>query len=158
VATLRAYRTTVLAPEVLPKLRAYRTTVSSTAITVPTLRVYRTTTAGTNATVLEPLEDVTAEPLSLVPLTAVKTDLSVTPDSYSWRRVSGAAASIVGTGATVSVKAPAAQGGTSVTIGVRAVVGAWQSPEQEVTITTPPHQWWSATSTGPLAMYPPVPA
>lgn len=152
----RAYRAQATAPVADPKGRVYRAQATGTGPTTGKGRVYRTQFTGTAATVLLPLTDVACEPLTSVPLTATLAPLSATPDSYSWRRISGPSVSIVGTGASVTVKAPAALAGATVVIGVKATTAGVDSVERTCTITTPTCQFWAPTSTGLVAMYAPV--
>jgi hypothetical protein len=107
---------------------------------------------GTVAVILNPLTGSTVEPLSTVNLTAVVAAGSATPDSYTWRVVSGATVSLVGTGATVSFAAPAHPNGTFTIIGVKGIKGGVQSPEQTVRIDALPHLRFKASTSGWVAV------
>jgi hypothetical protein len=107
---------------------------------------------GTVAVILNPLTGSTVEPLSTVNLTAVVAAGSATPDSYTWRVVSGATVSLVGTGASVSFAAPAHPNGTYTIIGVKGIKGGVQSPEQTVRIDALPHLRFKASTSGWVAV------
>jgi hypothetical protein len=99
--------------------------------------------AGTADTVVLPFTPVTCEAEEIVPLAAVLSS-GGTADVYTWRRVSGPAVVISGSGASVTVKAPSAMPpGAVVVIGVTATKDSVASSERTVTLTVYPQLEWS---------------
>lgn len=129
------------------KVRLGRAELSGTAAIVPKVRYGRLDLAGTAAVLVVPLQPQTVEPESTVNLAAGLVG-GGSADSWAWRPISGPSIGILGSGATVSFKAPSAMPpGTSVVVGVRATVSGTQSPEQTVTITILPQLQWYWTGT-----------
>lgn len=79
-----------------------------------------------------------AEPMLQRTLTAVVVG-GATPDSYSWRRVSGAQVTLAAAGASCGLVIPGSFDGTTVTIGCSAVASGVTGPEALLTITALPH-------------------
>lgn len=148
-AAVRWGRSEALEPTSVAKVRWGRSEVSGAAAASPTVRWGRSEASGAAAAILNPLTPlVDVEPLSTVTLTATLATGSATPDSYVWRRVSGAAVALSGTGATITFPAPAAMDGATVVIGVSGLIGGAQGPERTVQITTLPQIRWEPTTAG----------
>ena len=100
-------------------------------------------------TAIAPADQLNAEPLSTVTLTAGVVGGGAA--TYTWRLVSGPAVTIVGTGATVTIAAPALVDGATYLIGVTATVAGSTSPEVTCTVVVLPHNewWWTGTALAP---------
>lgn len=98
---------------------------------------------GVAAVVLAPLTDLTVEPESFVTLTTTVTS-GQTADAWTWRRISGPAVTLTGTGGTRTLYAPSAMppSGATVVIGVTATASGITSPERTVTVTARPQLSW----------------
>jgi hypothetical protein len=132
-----------------PRLRIGGASFDGSLPATGRLRIGGASFDGTVAVILNPLTPATVEPLSTVSLTAVVAAGSATPDSYTWRVVSGAPVSLIGTGgATVTFAAPAHENGTYTVIGVKGINGGVQSPEQTVRIDALPQLHWLLDATG----------
>lgn len=140
-----------------PRLRIGGISASGAVPTTGRLRIGGISATGTQAVILAPLPNlVDVAPLTNLTVTAGLAGGSATPDSYTWRVLPGSTpVGIIGTGATVTIKAPAGAGHTgpgpaagSTTIGVRGIKAGIPSPEVTFRIDTLPHQWWFGTSTG----------
>lgn len=127
------------------KLRIYRAQAVGDVPAAPKLRIYRAAAIGNTAvTVTAPGNVTQAEPAIAVPVTATLTS-GGTP-VWAWRQISGATATINGTGATVSIVPPfimpTVSGGlpddSVLTFGVRATVDGVQSTEQTFTVQVNP--------------------
>lgn len=141
------------------KGRIYRAQLTGTEPIYPKGRVYRAQMTGTAGIGIVPFTDLAVEPLTPLTLTATLAAGSATPSSYTWRVVSGSPVSIVGTGASVTVTAPACTPGVGsgpiaafTVIGVRGTSGSVVSPEVTCRIDSPPHQWWQPTPAGFIAV------
>ncbi len=125
---------------------AVRARLSRVGLTGPLpgvlVRVSRIALSGTAVTSLAlaatDFDPTRAEPMTQGTLSAAVV-AGATPDSYTWRRVSGAQVTLTGTGATRTLVIPASWDGTTVTIGCSAVVGGVTGPEALLTITCLPH-------------------
>jgi hypothetical protein len=104
-------------------------------------RVYRSALIGVGAVGLQPLLDVTVEPLTTVTFAAALLGGGAA-DSYTWRRVSGPAITFFGSGASRSFRAPAEQFGATIVIGVTATVDGVTSAERTATVTVRPQIMW----------------
>ena len=153
MAVVRWSRSEALEPAVTPKVRWGRSEATVPATSVPKVRWGRSEATGAVSVTLAQLLHQTVEPLSTVTLTAVPAAGSAVPDSYVWRRVTGATVALSGVGATVTFPAPAHIDGTYVVIGVKGIKAGIESAEQQVRIDARPQLTWAATSTGwsPLA-------
>lgn len=146
MATLRVYHADVTAQ---PTLRVYNASMTGTVATNPTLRIYNADYVGAVGAVVNPLSPQTVEPHSTVTLTATLATGSGTPDSYQWRVLSGPSVTFSGVGATVTFLSPDAMPpGTSVTVGVSAIIAGNASNEQTVVITVLPQTCWSRVPGG----------
>lgn len=149
MAALRWYRGQVADPPSLPRLRWYRGEVAG-AVPAPTkLRWYRGDVAGAQAVLIGSIPNQSGiEPESTVTITAALYAGIGTPDSWTWRVVSGPATTIYGTGATVDITAPSHINGATVTIGVRATKDGITSPETTFTLGVLPQTewWWTGTA------------
>lgn len=101
--------------------------------------------AGAVAVRLDPIASRTVEPVTTVTITATPAPGSPTPESYVWRRISGASVTLNGSGATRTFLAPAGMPptGAFVTLGVAGVIGGIPGDEQVFTISTPPCLLWA---------------
>jgi hypothetical protein len=144
MAKLRWYKASGATPPALPKLRWYKASASGSGPVAPKLRWYKATGAGTAAPVLLPLSDFTLEPLNSQDITVATAPGSSTPDSYTWRIVSGGPATLTATGATATLVAPARMppNTATVVVGVRAFTAGAPSPEVTATVTVPPCLRW----------------
>lgn len=131
--------------EVLPgvKLRWSRHTLEGTASTGSKLRWGRHALEGTAGVFVNSIAAQTVEPETTVTLTASLAG-GGTPDSWTWRRVSGPAVTLVGTGATRQFIAPSGMppAGATVVVGVIATVAGTSSAEATVMITVLPQLRW----------------
>lgn len=114
------------------------------------LRVSRIGAGGTSVATLriDPsgFDPAAAEPMIERTLTATLIS-GPTPDSYTWRRVSGAQVTLHSTGASCDLVIPGAWDGTPVTVGCSAVVGGVTGPEALLTITCLPHiAFWTVAA------------
>lgn len=158
MTALRVHALSSQSPPAAARLRVHRITSAGAAPVTTKLRVHRITSAGVGGIALRPLADVATTALAAVTLTADLEVGSAAATTYTWRHVSGVPAAIIGTGASVTVTAPAGLDGTTTVIGVRASAGSVQSVERLVTITTLPHVWWEPTGTAWRPLRSPVPA
>jgi hypothetical protein len=96
------------------------------------------------AVALNPLNDSTVEPGTVVTLSAVLTEGGAA-DSYSWRVVSGTSVTLTGYGASRTFIAPSVMppSGTAVIIGVTATKNGSTSQEVTATVTVPPQIRWT---------------
>lgn len=143
------------------KVRIYKLAAPGSAPASTKVRIYKIGTPGVAALILAPFTDRSVEPMTVQTLTATLAPGSDTPTSYTWRIVpttGSTPVTLMGTGATVTCRAPATRSisGGFVVIGVRGVKGSLISPEQTIRITTPPHLYWHATSTGLVPCTAPV--
>jgi hypothetical protein len=141
------------------KARIYRAQMTGAVPPGVKGRIYKAGMTGVAGVALAPFTNQAAEPLTPVTLTAVLAAGSATPDSYTWRVVSGSPVAIVGTGASVVVTAPTCTPGAGTgpvpaftVIGVKATKAGVASPEVTVRIDSPTNQWWQATPTGLVAV------
>lgn len=148
MASVRIFEATGTSPTT-PLLRVAAVEGAGAAAANPHLRVFAVSGVGVASAALTPLTPLTVEPLSTVELEAVPLSGAV-PDTYTWRRVGGAAVSLVASGSTCTFTAPAAMPpGATVTIGVRATAGGIPGAEQQVVITALPQLTWTRVGTGP---------
>jgi hypothetical protein len=146
MAKLRTARHGLATPAGAPKLRAVRHGLTGAVTTRPKLRAIRHGLAGAVVAVVNPLPSYTnVEPGTVITYTASLT--SGTADSWTWRVISGAT-TVTGTGATVTVAAPADINGATAQIGVTATVSGVTSAEVVSTITALPQTewWWDGTT------------
>jgi hypothetical protein len=149
VARIRVGGITASTPATPPRIRIGGITASGAVpATAGRIRIGGITASGPAAVVLNPLEDRVVEPLSPQTITATLAPSSATPTSWSWRRISGATVSIVGTGPTITIEAPGHIDGTFVELGVKASLGGVDSAEQRIRIDTLPALRLLATSAG----------
>jgi hypothetical protein len=140
-----------------PKVRWGRSALTGTVVVVPKVRWGRSALSGTPAVVLVPLSNQTVEPETVVTVTAALVG-GGSADSYTFRRISGAAISFLGSGASRSFYAPSAlPPGTSVTIGVVATIGGVNSVEQTCVITVLPQIRWALSGSTWVGQRPSVP-
>lgn len=145
----------------VPKVRWGRSEFGGSAPVVPKVRWGRSEFAGATLLALDPFTNLTdVEPETIVTLTA---NVSAgTPDSYTWRQISGPTVSFTGTGGTRSFRAPSAMNGSLAPIGVTVVIGctvtagSTTSPERTVTISVLPQIRWVRSSGQWLPMRPVV--
>jgi len=123
------------------QLSLIKLAADGTTKAMPRLSLINLTADGTVVLTVTPPADQTVEPQSTVTLTASLPD-GKTADSWTWRQISGDTAGIHGTGATVTLTAPANISGTTLVIGVRATAGSTTSSEKTVTITVLPQIRW----------------
>lgn len=123
--------------------RIYRAGATGTAPVTGKGRIYRAGLTGTASVLVSVIADYdNVEPETNLAITATLQG-GGSADSWTWRRVSGAAIGINGTGASVSFLAPSDINGTSVVVGVTATVGPTTSPEETFTVTVLPQtEWW----------------
>lgn len=125
---------------------AVRARLSRAGLTGPlpgvVVRLSRVGLAGTAVTTLA-LTPVGFDPTAAEPMIERTINATVVagtaPDSYLWRRVSGAQVALAAAGASCDVVVPGAFNGTTVTIGCSAVVSGVTGPEALLTITALPH-------------------
>ncbi|WP_100812997.1 hypothetical protein [Microbacterium lacus] len=131
----------------LTTVRVGKVALTGLAPAAVKVRVEKVALTGTAAVAVNPIAAITAEPESVVTLTASLTG-GGNPDSWTWRRVSGNAVTLTGTGASRTLRAPSGMPpvGGSVVIGIIATVGGVNSPERTVTITTLPQIRWQYQS------------
>lgn len=156
MARLRVGGVEASAPPTTPRLRLGGVEASGAAPTATRLRIGGAEASGAVAVVLAAIADLAVEPLTPLTLTAVPAVGAATPDTYTWRRVSGATVTLSTSGATVNLRAPAHLDGTFVVLGVRGTKDGIQSAEVQVRIDTTPQQLWEATAAGWVAVPPPV--
>lgn len=143
------------------KGRIYKISAAGSAPVSSKGRIYKISAPGVAALILAPFTDRSVEPMTVQTLTATLAPGSDTPTSYTWRIVpttGSTPVTLMGTGASITCRAPATRSvsGGFVVIGVRGVKGSLISPEQTIRITTPPHLYWHATSTGLVPCTAPV--
>lgn len=146
MAKVRVYNAGLEQP-ILTHVRVYKASLSGSALVTPKVRVYKASLSGTAAVAINPLNpqtDVTPE--TLVTLTATLVG-GGSPDSWTWRRISGPAITFTGSGATRSFYAPSYQlagvpSATSVVVGVTATTGSTTSAERTVQIDVLPQPSW----------------
>jgi len=139
---------------VAAKGRLFKASLTGSAPVGSKGRVYRTQLTGTAAVVIQPFANQKVEPLTPVTITAALAPGSATPDSYTWRVVSGTTVTLVGTGASRTIAAPAHSDGTFVVIGVKGVLAGVETVEQTIRIDTYPQLTWQATTSGWVATRP----
>ncbi len=146
MTTVRLHRLTGDSPPPPPatKVRLHRLTVGGSAVqpAATKVRLHRLTGAGGAVATLNPLPDLTREPVETITVTATLTPGSPTPDTYTWRVVSGTPVQFTGSGATMTFPAPATMSGATSVIGVRGVKAGVPGPERTFTVTTPPCLVW----------------
>lgn len=131
--------------------------VSLTGVALPQGRIHRVSTSGTAAVILAAFPGASVEPLSAVTVTAV-VQSGGTP-TFVWRRVSGPAVTLSGTGSSRAFRAPALDAGGTLVLGVTATFEGTSSIEELVTIDIPPQIIWTRTGStewvpGVLARHP----
>nr|WP_167405787.1 hypothetical protein [Sphaerisporangium cinnabarinum] len=148
MSKLRVHSAPLETPPRAPKLRIHALSISGVAPLAPRLRIHGAAMTGPAAVLLSALPDQTVEPESTVTIAASLVG-GGSPDSWTFRRVSGPSVGISGTGATRTFTAPSAMppAGASVVIGVTATIGGVTSPERTCTITVLPQVSWVWTGT-----------
>lgn len=129
------------------KGRIYRAESAGGGTATPKGRIYRAEAAGIAAVTLLPIANITAEPGTVVPITAVL-EGGGSADSYTWRRVSGPASTLSTAGGVASLTVPALAVNyipvqAVVVIGVTATKSGTTSREVTTTITGLPETDWS---------------
>lgn len=158
MTTGRIYQASLVTPAV-PKARLYKASLTGTAPAIPKARLYQARQTGVGSLTLNALTDITVEPLSSIDITASPAPGSVTPTTYTWRRISGPTdfgLIATGAGATVHTTAPARLNGTTLVLGVTATDGTLTSIERQVTITVLPQLEWYASKSGTWVAQPPT--
>ena len=126
-------------------LRVARSGFTGTPVTTTALRVARTGFTGTVAVLLDPIPNQTVDPVvsDVTTVNAVLTG-GGTADSYTFRRVSGVAATLSATGGTCTFPTPAVFGpnNSAVVIGATATTSGLTSPERLSTVTVLPTLRW----------------
>ena len=137
--TLRWHAASAVTLAAPPTLRVHSITVDGAGPVTPKLRVFTVTGIGTSAPVLMPIDSITSEPFTDVPLTVALAPGSSTPDSYAWRVVSGTAI-LSGTGATITCTTPTPlpPNPATVVVGVVGIKDGFSSPEVTCTLTVLP--------------------
>lgn len=107
------------------------------------LRMSRAGFTGTAVATVSLVVDVTdpsqTEPMTDVQIVATPTGGSATPDSYNWRRVSGAQVNLQTSGNICDLRAPGSLNGTTLVVGCSAVVSGVSGPEATITLVCLPH-------------------
>jgi hypothetical protein len=159
MAKLRVYKAQVISPPTLRvfqaefsgsspsayKLRVYKASFTGTSPTTPKLRVRKIQLAAQLTAILNPIANRTVEPRLTCTTTASPAEGSATPDSYTWRQISGPAVTLTGSGATRSFLTPNTMPPNSSTIvlGVLGVLSGTNGPEVTSTIEVPPQTSWT---------------
>lgn len=144
----RLGRALLTSPTPAPKARIGRATLSGTVLVTPKARIGRASISGTAAVIVTPPDPLTLGPGQAVALTAVLASGGAA-DTWTWRRISGPAIAMAGTGATRTVTAPSVMPpGASIVLGVTATVGGVTSAEKTVPLTVLPQLSWSISPTG----------
>lgn len=152
MTTLRVAQVTIFADH---KLRVANVSLSGTG-TTPKLRISGVTLTGGVTPSLRQISDQTVEALSTVTITALTGATSPTPSAYSWRQISGPTVTFQDNGSTITYTSPPAMQGAVVVFGVTAFVGAQSSLEVASVTNVIPHIYWTAGSTGWVALARPV--
>lgn len=112
------------------------------------VRWLRAAVDGAPAVIVNPLPDLAnVEPESTVTITATLVG-GGTADTWTWRRISGPAIGLFGTGPSVSFPAPSVIDGGTLVIGVTATLAGITSTEDTFSITVLPQTEWLWTGTG----------
>ncbi len=139
---VRVYKAS-LAELTATKLRVYAASLSGGAPTTAKLRIYKASLIGAAAVVVDTIAARTVEPEVTVTLNALLKDRS-TPDSWTWRVVSGPTTTLTPVNNSVSFVAPSTMPDDDgiLTIGVRATQDSVLSAEVTVDITVQPQVRW----------------
>lgn len=145
MTTLRVHAASLAGASVTPKLRVHGASVTGTVIATPKLRLFKASLAGVQAVLLAPIPAQSAEPRATVSVTAAPASGTTTPDSYTWRQVSGPTVTLTGSGATRSFSAPSLMPGATalIVLGVKGTVSGADGPEVTVNIAVLPQTRWS---------------
>lgn len=135
-----------------PRIRVGGLSAAVGAATSTRARVGGLSAAVGAAAGIRAFTPVACEPFTVVSLTAVTALGSPTPTTYAWSVIAGTAVTINGTGATVTVVAPAGKtaAGATTTIRCTPLVSGVPGIPQDVTITTPQHLRWQMTGPSTL--------
>lgn len=162
---LRVYKVRGLEPPAF-RIRVYKVTGTGTAVPpTPKLRVYDASGVGDlGAKFAVDPSPITVEPQDRVFLSVTPADDSVSPDTYTWRVVTGAV-TIDGSGSTVSFVAPSVMPPTvQIKIGVKASLGSSTTTEAFFIVPILPQTTWRLGPAGvwtgakPRPVVPPPPA
>lgn len=130
--TVKVYRSAVTTVT-QPAVRVYESTLTAASVAETVrVRVYESTLATpVEPTVEAGLDRLNVEPGEQVTFTATSPD---SPDSYTWRQVSGPASVFTQDGASVTVETPYTVDGATVVMGVTCTKGGVTSLEDTVQI------------------------
>jgi hypothetical protein len=140
----------------VPRGRVHRISSSGAPAAAPRGRVHRVRSSGVAALAVEPIAGQQVPGGALVALTASLEGGQVA-DSWAWRRISGPAIGIEGTGATRTFRAPSIMppANQTVVVGVTATVGGVTSVERTVEIVVMPQLKWFWTGAAWVGSRPP---